>query len=180
MVILIIGKHKNLINNECGGKNMNTNVKKAMIKIALLLFPAFFSYANDISVVYSVPFSQVQHRDWNLEQVTSSSATVIIDRTDEQREIYSIRFEENRIRGRGADNIYSAAYTEGENNSLSIQRIVGTLMLPIFEIESFREYEYFRYLEKVYRWEFHDWRLELHTYDETGAWVILEFISIYK
>jgi hypothetical protein len=159
---------------------MNANAKKSMIKIALLLFPAIFSYANDASAANGVPFSQVQNRDWNLAQVKSGSATVIIDRTNVQREIYSIRFTGDRIRGRGADNLYSASYTAGENNSLSIRRIAGTLMYPIFEIASFRENEYFRRLERAYRWEFHDWRLELYTHDENGAEVVLEFIPIYK
>jgi len=159
---------------------MNNNVKMAMIKIALLIVPAIFSHANDIRVANSVPFSQVQNRDWNLVQVKSGSDSVIIDRTNVQREIYSIRFEENRIRGRGADNIYSTAYTAGENNSLSIRRIAGTLMRPLFEAKNFKERDYFKHLEKVYRWEFHDWKLELHTYDDNGTAVILEFIPIYK
>jgi len=159
---------------------MNANAKKTMIKIALLLFPAIFSYANDRSAANSVPFSQVQNKDWNLVQVKSGSSSIIIDRTNVQREIYSIRFEADRIRGRGADNIYSSAYTAGENNSLSVRRIAGTLMRPLFEKENFREREYFRHLERAYRWEFHDWKLELHTYDENGAEAILEFIPIYK
>jgi hypothetical protein len=53
-------------------------------------------------------------------------------------------------------------------------------MVPLFEMENFREHEYFRYLEKVSRWEFHDWKLRLYTRDENGAEAILEFIPIYK
>jgi heat shock protein HslJ len=153
---------------------MNTGIKKTMIKITLFLFTAVFSFADD------VPFSRVQRIDWNLVEVKNGSTTVIIDRSAAQREIYSIRFQEGRIRGRGADNLYFAPYTAGAYNSISIGRIAGTYMAPIFEMENFREYEYFRFLEKVYRWEFHDFRLELHTRDENNAEVILEFIPIYK
>jgi hypothetical protein len=159
---------------------MNTNMKKAIIIIALFLVPAVFSFADDISTADNVPFSRIQRIDWNLAEVKSGFATVIIDRTKAQREIYSIRFQEGRVRGRGADNIYSAPYVAGENNSLSIKRIAATYMLPLFEMENFSEHEYFRHLEKVCRWEFHDWKLKLYTSDENGGEVILEFIPIYK
>jgi len=159
---------------------MNTNMKKTIMKFAMLLIPVIFSFADDISIADNVPFSRVQRLDWNLTEVKSGSATIVIDRAKAQREIYSIRFQEERIRGRGADNIYFAPYIAGANNSLSIRRIVGTYMNPIFEMENFSEYEYFRYLERVYRWEFHDWKLKLFTCDENNGEVILEFLPIYK
>jgi heat shock protein HslJ len=159
---------------------MNVNMKKAIMKVTLFLASAIFSFADDIPIADNVPFSRVQRIDWNLAEVKSGSATVNIDRTNAQREIYSIRFQEDRIRGRGADNIYSAPYTVGANNSLSIRRIASTLMLPMFEMEGFGEHEYFRHLERVYRWEFDNWKLKLYTYDEDDGEAILEFIPIYK
>jgi hypothetical protein len=159
---------------------MNTNMKKAIMKFAMLLIPAIFSFANDISIADNVPFSRVQRLDWNLVEVKSGPVTVVIDRTKAQREIYSIRFQEDRIHGRGADNIYFAPYSAGVNNSLSIKKIASTYMFPMFEMKYFSEYEYFRHLERVYRWEFHDWRLKLFTYDENNREVILEFLPIYK
>jgi len=127
-----------------------------------------------------VPFSRIQRIDWNLAEVKNTSGTIVIDRTNVQREIYSIRFQEDRIRGRGADNMYSAPYIAGANNSLSIKRVANTYMVPIFEKANFREDEFFRHLERVYRWEFQDWKLKLHTYDKDNGEVILEFIPIYK
>jgi hypothetical protein len=159
---------------------MNTNVIKTMIVITLIFILAIFSYADDSSITNSVFFSKIKRIDWDLTEVKSESATVIIDRTKAQREIYSIRFQEDRIRGRGADNIYSAPYNLGVNNSLSIQRIARTYMVPIFEMDNFRETEFFQYLERVNRWEFQDWKMKLHTQDENGTEVILEFIPIYK
>jgi len=159
---------------------MSANMKKTIMKIALLFIPAIFSFADEITIADNVPFSRVQRLDWNLAEVKSGSATVIIDRTNAQTEIYSIRFQEDRIRGRGANNIYFAPYIAGANNSLSIRRIASTFMAPIFEMENFSEYEYFRYLERAYRWEFHDWKLKLYTYDENNGEAILEFVPIYK
>jgi len=159
---------------------MNTNMKKTIMIITMLLISAIFSFADDISTADNVPFSRVQRLDWNLVEVKSGSSTVVIERANAQREIYSIRFQEDRIRGRGADNIYFAPYSAGVNNSLSIKRIASTYMLPMFEMEYFSEYEYFRHLERVYRWEFHDWKLKLFTCDENNGEVILEFLPIYK
>jgi heat shock protein HslJ len=159
---------------------MNTSTKKTIFKIALLLVPAIFSFADDVSTPDKVPFSRIQRIDWNLAEVKTGSSTVIIDRTKAQTEIYSIRFQEGLIRGRGANNIYSAPYTAGEDNSLSIRMIASTYMLPLFEAENFSEYEYFRHLGRAYRWEFHDWKLKLYTYNENKEGAILVFIPIYK
>ena len=159
---------------------MNNNIKRTIIKITMLLIPAIFLFADDIAIADNVPFSKVQRIDWNLTEVKSGSTTIIIDRDKAQREIYSIRFMEDRIRGRGAENIYFAPYTVSVNNSLSIRSIASTFMIPIFEMKNFSEYDYFRHLERVYRWEFHDWKLKLYTCDENNGKVILEFIPIYK
>jgi len=159
---------------------MNTCIKKTIMKIVLLLVPVICSFADDIPVADNVPFSRIYRKDWNLVEVKNESGTIIIDRTNAQKEIYSIRFQEGLIRGRGADNLYSAPYIAGENNSLSIRKIASTYMLPLFEVENFSEYEYFRYLERVYRWEFHNWKLKLYTYDENKNEAMLEFIPIYK
>ena len=159
---------------------MNTNMKRTIMKITLLLVPAIFCFANDIPNADNVPFSRIQRIDWNLSEVKNASETITIDRTKAQREIYSIRFQDNRIHGRGANNIYSASYIVSVNNSLLIRRIESTYMVPIFEMENFSEYEYFRYLERVYRWEFHDWKLKLFTHDKYNEEVILEFVPIYK
>jgi hypothetical protein len=157
---------------------MKASLKKTIFNIALLLVSSAFSFANEAAD--NVPFSRVMRMDWNLAEVKNGSTAVLIDRTGAQTEIYSIRFMEGRIQGRGAGNLYSAPYTAGVNNSLSIRKIAGTYMAPIFEMENFREYDYFKRLEKVYRWEFHDYKLRLYSHDENGGETILEFIPIYK
>jgi len=180
---------------------MNNNIKKTIMKITLLLIPAVFSFADDIQTLDIVPFSKVERIDWNLAEIKSTPKTVINDRTDRtnrnmevkkpstsividrtkaQKEIFSIRFQEGRVQGRGADNIYFAPYSTGENNSLSIQRIAGTRMLPLFEADNLSENDYFRYLEKVYRWELIDQKLRLFTYDKNNEDAVMEFVPIYK
>jgi len=160
---------------------MNALIKKTIMIISLFFVSVIFSFAEDIVNGGNVPFSRIQGIDWNLAEVKTNSVVIVIDRTKVQREIYSIRFQENSmLRGRGADNRYFAPYATSANNFLSIRKIVSTYMVPIFETENFTEYEYFRHLERVYRWELRDWILKLYTYDENNEEAILEFIPIYK
>jgi len=177
---------------------MNNNIKKTIMTMTLLLIPALFSFADDIQTADIAPFSKVERIDWNLAEIKNTPKTIIKDRTDRtleakkpaaaividrtkvQKEIYSIRFQEGRVQGRGADNLYFAPYKAGENNSLSIQRIAGTRMRPLFELENLSENDYFRYLEKVYRWELHDQTLKLYTFDKNNEEAVLEFVPIYK
>jgi len=159
---------------------MKTNIVKAIMKITMLLVPAIFSFGNDESFADDVPFSKVRRIDWNLAEVKNNTAVLVIDRTKVQMEIYSIRFREEHIQGRGACNIFSAPYTTGENNSLSIKRIAASFMAPLFEMANFKERDYFRLLEKAYRWELRDWILKLYTRDEDNEEVIMEFVPIYK
>jgi len=159
---------------------MNVNIKKSVI-ITLFLVPAIFSFAEDKAADNNIPFSKVQRLDWSLRKVKTKSAVIIIDRARAQRETYSIRFQDNgMLRGRGADNIFFAPYNISANNSLSIRKIANTYMAPIFEMENFTEHEYFRHLERVYRWEIGDLNLKLYTYDENKEEAVLEFTLIYK
>jgi len=159
---------------------MNTCIKMIILMIALPLITAVLSFAEDNPNAENTPFNRIKRIDWNLAEVKNKSGSIVIDRSKAQREIYSMRFQEDSIRGRGADNLYFARYVANENNSLSIERIAGTLMLPIFEMENFKERDYFRYLERACRWEFHDWKLKLYTHDENNDEAIMEFIPIYK
>ncbi|GBU28611.1 hypothetical protein R84B8_02171 [Treponema sp. R8-4-B8] len=160
---------------------MNIVIKRAIMIITLILFSALFSFAEDILNDDNVPFNNVQRIDWNLDVVRTKSAVIIINRAKVKREVYSVRFQENNmLRGRGADNVYFAPYATSANNFLSIRKIVSTYMVPLFETEIFTEHDYFRHLERVYRWELRDLKLKLYTYDENKGEVILEFIPIYK
>jgi hypothetical protein len=59
----------------------------------------------------------------SVAQVICGSDIVTIDRANAQKEIYSIRFQADRLGGRGADNVFFAPYTECENNSVNMQRL---------------------------------------------------------
>jgi len=120
-------------------------------------------------------FSEVQGRHWNLTEVKKMSATVNIDRTESPIDRYTIKFESTHLTGAGAVNFYSASYVARQNHTLSILKFGHIRDDTLYEMEDFTEYEYFRHLERVNRWDFHDGKLELHTYDENKTRVILIF-----
>ena len=120
-------------------------------------------------------FSEVQGRRWNLTEVKNESAIINIDRTKVPIDIYTIKFETAHLTGTGAINFYSASYAAREDHTISIVGFARICGDTLYEMEDFTEYEYFRYLQRVNRWDLHDRKLELHTYDENGARVILIF-----
>jgi heat shock protein HslJ len=158
-------------------EHMTVKMKKNLLLIALFIcIPAVFSYANDNRIAASkVNFSEIQERVWNLAEVRNESAVISIDRTNGSKSIYNIKFQTNRVIGTGADNSCFSSYTLGEDNAISIGKIVSSRMAPLFEMKNFTEREYFLCLEKADRWDLRDEKLELHTYDRNGVRVILIF-----
>jgi hypothetical protein len=120
-------------------------------------------------------FSELQGRRWNLTEVKNESSTINIDRTLVPMDIYTIKFETTHLTGSGAVNFYSAAYVARVNHTFSIVRFARIFDGALYEMEKFTEHEFFRYLERVTRWEFNNGKLELHTYDEYGGRVIMIF-----
>jgi heat shock protein HslJ len=117
-------------------------------------------------------FSDIQGKDWVLEEVRINSATVRINRPN-NAEAFTIRFEDDRVGGIGFPNRYFGPYTAGEGNSLSIGNMVSTMMAPLFEIEGLREHEYYGYLSKVKSWAIRNGKLELTTAGANGEAVVL-------
>jgi heat shock protein HslJ len=157
-------------------EHMTVNVKRNLPLIALFIcIPAVFSYGNGTRVADNVNFNEVQDKIWNLAEVKNGSAVISIDRTIGSKSIYNIKFQMGRVIGTGADNSCFSSYTLGEDNAISIGKIISSRMAPLFEMKNFTEREYFICLEKTDRWNLRDGKLELHTYDRNGVRVILIF-----
>jgi heat shock protein HslJ len=156
-------------------EHMTITVKNLLAVSLLICIPGVFSYANDNRVAGNVNFSEVQDKLWNLEEVKYESDVIGIDRTNVSKDIYTVKFQAGRVTGAGAGNFYSASYTVGKDNAISIGRIGGSRVMPLFEMKDFTEREYFMCLEKVKKWDLRDGRLELHSYDKNGAKAVLVF-----
>jgi heat shock protein HslJ len=119
------------------------------------------------SPVSAAGFSAITGKDWKLVEVRSSvSAGVSRFSRGELAEAgmenaYTLRFNGERLSGMGAPNRYSAPYTQGAGQTLSIGAIAGTLMASFQEPKNLKEREYFGYLENVNKWDFVQDRLQL-------------------
>jgi heat shock protein HslJ len=120
-------------------------------------------------------FNNILNKDWSLAEVRKGTNIITLDRTNVPTNIYTIKFEIKHLFGAGAPNRYGSIYTEGENQTLSIGRIWSTRMSPLYEMDDFKEYEYFKCLEKVTRWYLCNGNLELYSSTENDTQVILIF-----
>jgi hypothetical protein len=122
-------------------------------------------------------FDLVMTKEWRLVELRlGTNAVFSRDQLDaEFAGMYTLRFQDGMASGRGAPNIYRSPFTEGPDQSLSIQPGAATLMAPIREPEGLTERDYFGYLERVYRWNLTDEALELYTVGEDGKAAVLVY-----
>ena len=130
----------------------------------------------------SVPkFDDVEDRDWVLAEVRIGQRIIHIDRsrqaTDGFDEIFTLRFDEERVSGTGAPNRYFAPYTTADRQGMKIGLIAGTMMASLFEPENFKEQEYYAWLQNVERWNLAKGKLELYATDEDGSKAVLVFAA---
>ncbi|MCL2832832.1 MAG: META domain-containing protein [Treponema sp.] len=119
--------------------------------------------------------ANIQGKDWILEQVNSGQASVRIDRAGSTADVYTIRFDADRISGAAAPNRYFGPYTAGDGLAVSFGMIGSTMMAALFERTDLREQDYFNYLQKAYRWNLSSEKLELYTLDADGNEAVLVY-----
>jgi heat shock protein HslJ len=120
------------------------------------------------------PISEIQGKDWILEEMRINSATVRINRPN-NIECFTLRFEAERISGIGHPNRYFGPYTAGEGNSLSIGNMGSTRMASFIEIDGLNEDEYFSYLAKAKSRAIRNGKLELTSSGKNGEAVVLVY-----
>ena len=105
--------------------------------------------------------------EWVLIEVKTRPQTIIISQNSQEmmgfENIYTLRFDDDRLNGIAAPNRYSAPYKLDRNQAITVQLIAATLMAPIIEPENLKENEYFIYLQNARKWNISKGRLELHT-----------------
>lgn len=124
-------------------------------------------------------FSDALGKNWNLIDVRVKPHEIIFEREklEEEgfRDIFTLRFDTENIGGIGAPNRYSAPYTLGDGQAITINAVRATLMAPLHEPEKLKERDYFLYLQNTIRWNFAGENLELHTQGEDGTETALLF-----
>jgi len=118
-------------------------------------------------------FSTVMDKDWNLAEIRTKPENIIIERGDN---IFTLRFDTERVNGIGAPNRYFAPYTLADKQGITIKMVAQTQMIAIREPEKLKEHDYFIYLQNVTKWNFTKENLELYSKGEDGAEAVLVFV----
>jgi heat shock protein HslJ len=124
-------------------------------------------------------FSDVRDKNWKLLEVRDEKKNVIFQRSmlkqDVPGDVFTLRFDAERVNGAGCPNRYFAPYTLGEKQAINIQPIASTLMLALSEPEQLKERDFFSYLEKADKWTIRKGDLKLYSTNNEGAVIYLIF-----
>jgi heat shock protein HslJ len=126
-------------------------------------------------------FDEVRGKEWTLTEIRTGSAVIHLDRqkleAEDMGDVYTLRFDEDGLSGKGAPNRYLGPYELGDGGRLTLSRVAGTLMMGIKEPEGLKEAEYYDYLSKVTRWNLARDRLELFSETPEGREAVLIFTN---
>jgi heat shock protein HslJ len=129
-------------------------------------------------------FSDVADRDWSLTGVRINSKSIDFNRGQLAEEgfgeIFTLRFDAERINGVAAPNRYFGPYTQGNKQSLTIKQVATTQMAALREPEKLKERDYLLYLQNTVKWNLKQDNLELYSKGEDGKEVILIFSQAGK
>jgi len=124
-------------------------------------------------------FSDIMEKDWKLIEVRCSPENISFNRSKLAEEgfgdIFTLRFDKERINGVGALNRYFAPYTLANKQDITIKSIAQSQIAPIHEPEYLKEEEFFAYLQNVTRWNFTGANLEFFSMGQDGTEAVLVF-----
>ncbi|MCL2067820.1 MAG: META domain-containing protein [Treponema sp.] len=125
-------------------------------------------------------FSDVSGKEWKLTDVLLNGDSINFDRNvliaEGFGDIFTLTFETDRLGGVGAPNRYSAPYTLGRNQAISVRAAVVTMMAPLSHPEKLKEHDYFAYIQNTHKWDLVKGSLELSSKGEGGADVTMLFV----
>jgi heat shock protein HslJ len=156
-----------------------------MFRYAKLIVPVLLAVIVLAACKTPPTFSDaVMNKDWELTEARVKPADIFFNRKTLTKEgfseIFTLRFEAERVSGIAAPNRYSAPYTLEGKHSVSIQPAISTQMAPLHEPEKLKEHEFFIYLHNTYEWNISRGNLELYSKSKDGAKVVLTFSPAKK
>ena len=110
---------------------------------------------------------------------TTFNREIIFNREELTRvgigDIYTLNFDAAMVSGTGSPNLYSAPYTLGQGQAITINLMRSTLMASLFEPERLPEHQFFSYMQNVHQWRIRNGRLELLSKTDDGSDVRMAF-----
>ena len=122
--------------------------------------------------------SALEGPEWKLIAVYINGNNTQFDRTSLPAELgnsFTLNFSAELVSGVGAPNRYSAPYTLGDNQAISIMAMRSTLMATFLEPENLTEHDFFTYMQNSYSWKLANNNLELLSKTQDGGEVRLVF-----
>ncbi|MCL2214310.1 MAG: META domain-containing protein [Treponema sp.] len=115
--------------------------------------------------------------DWVLTDVYINGVNTQFGRTSRINldNYFTLYLDAQNISGYGAPNRYSAPYTIGENQTISILPMRSTMMAALFEPENLKEHDFFNYVQKSTAWQVVNEKLEFYSKTDDGRDVRLVF-----
>jgi heat shock protein HslJ len=127
-------------------------------------------------------FKDVLAKEWKMIEIQSDSTKISYDRSKLENEsfgdIFTMKFDAERVSGKGAANRYTTPFTlgKGKDRTITFSPVAATLMAPLREPEKFREHDFFTLLSNVYQWDIDEsGHLELSSKAEDGHDVLMIF-----
>ncbi|MCL1931852.1 MAG: META domain-containing protein [Treponema sp.] len=150
---------------------MNRYVKIAALWLIMAAMP--------FACTSTPKFSDVLDKDWKLIAVQGGSENITFDRgklvEEDFADIFTLRFDQERVNGTGAPNQYFAPYSLSDKQGISIKAVAQTQMAPLREPEYLKEQDFFAYLQNTGKWNLVKGNLELYSTDKDGAAAVLVF-----
>jgi len=160
------------------GSNMNRYAKKVALWAAVVFILVLAACAS------APKFTEVMNKDWNLVEARIKPENIIFERSKLVEEgfgdIFTLRFDAERVNGVAAPNRYFAPYTLTDKQGITIKTVAQTLMVPLREPEKLKESDFFAYLQNAAKWNFTKGKLELYSKGEDGAEAVLVFVPAGK
>jgi len=116
--------------------------------------------------------------EWKLIAVYINGEDTLFRRDTLPKEpgnLFTLTLGAELLSGVGAPNRYSAPYTRGDNQSISVMLMRSTMMAALFEPEKLNEHDFFIYLQNAYEWKQVNNNLELQSKTQNGSEVRLVF-----
>jgi heat shock protein HslJ len=151
-----------------------------------VMVPVCVAMLLSVCVASPVPqetlnFDSLLEKDWKLIEVRQEDDNVSLDRSvmeaDGLGDVFTLRFDDERISGKAFSNRYFGSYNRGTGQAITFGRIAATLIASFKELDAITEKEYFRYLEEVQSWNLLQGRLELYAVTSDNLQVILVFLE---
>jgi len=122
--------------------------------------------------------SNIEGNEWKLIEVYIDDRNTRFSRDtlpEELRNFFTLIFDAQNVSGVGAPNRYSAPYTTGDNQTISVMLMRSTMMASFFQPENLSEHDFFTYMQNSYSWKLTNDNLELLSKTTAGSEARLVF-----